>query len=107
MNQGDTPANVGSMEGLGSACFETTMRQWCPEHWTFESDGCGGYHNHHTELAWIAWQAAREQSALACERVAEKHLNSGRYVSVIADHSTRAGGQVDGAEECAKAIRAA
>jgi len=40
-----------------------------------------------------------------CDEIADRHLSSGRYVSVVADHSTRAGGQVDGAEECARAIR--
>lgn len=30
----------------------------CPDHWTFESDGCGGYHNTVTEWAFIGWQAA-------------------------------------------------
>lgn len=59
--------------------------------------------------ASIAWGAAaestKERCAKVCEAVAERHLSSGRYVSVVADHSVRAGGQVDGAEECARAIR--
>lgn len=50
--------------------------------------------------------AERERIAKLCEDIAERHLRSGRYVSVVADHSVRAGGQVDGAEECAAAIRA-
>ena len=59
--------------------------------------------------ASIAWSAAaertKERCAQLCDEIAERHLSSGRYVSVVADHSTRAGGQVDGAEECARAIR--
>lgn len=45
-----------------------------------------------------------ERCAEICEGVAEKHLTSGRYASVVADHSVRAGGQADGANECANAI---
>lgn len=47
----------------------------------------------------------REANARVCDDIEEKHLQSGRYASVIADHSVRAGGQVDGAKECAAAIR--
>jgi hypothetical protein len=47
----------------------------------------------------------RERCAIVCEQIAKRHLQSGRYVSAVADHSVRAGGQVDGAEECARAIR--
>jgi hypothetical protein len=49
--------------------------------------------------------AERERCAKVCDAIADRHLSSGRYSSIIADHSLRAGGQVDGAEECAKAIR--
>jgi hypothetical protein len=47
----------------------------------------------------------RERCAKVCDDIAEAHQRSGRYVSVVADHSVRAGGQVDGAEECARSIR--
>ena len=56
-------------------------------------------------LVEAACAAQREQCAKLCEQIATQHLSSGRYLSVIADHSVRAGGQVDGAEECARAIR--
>jgi hypothetical protein len=41
--------------------FEAAMRMHgysdAQTHWTFEDDGCGGYHNEATDTAWIAWQA--------------------------------------------------
>lgn len=36
--------------------FEATMREHYPS-WSFASDGCGGYHNEGTELAWQGWMA--------------------------------------------------
>jgi hypothetical protein len=36
--------------------FEDTMRTHYPI-WSFASDGCGGYHNERTELAWQGWMA--------------------------------------------------
>lgn len=50
-------------------------------------------------------EAEREANAQLCEQIAVEHLSSGRYVSVIADLSVRAGGKGDGASECAAAIR--
>lgn len=58
------------------------------------------------EAARLGAEIEREACAKVCEDIAEAHLRSGRYSSVVADHSVRAGGQVDGAEECAEAIRA-
>jgi hypothetical protein len=55
--------------------------------------------------ATAAVAAERERCARICDDIAKRHLCSGRYTSVVADHSVRAGGQVDGAEECAAAIR--
>ena len=67
------------------------------------------YHKTTTRWAWMAWQAGqaamRERLAVLCEEIGDKHLASGRYASVIADASVRAGGQVDGAYECARSIR--
>lgn len=38
--------------------FKAAMRAIpCPDHWTFEDDGTGGFHNDATEWAWIAWNA--------------------------------------------------
>ena len=51
--------------------------------------------------------AERERCAKLCDDISERHQRSGRYVSVVADHAVRAGGQVDGADECARAIRGA
>ena len=57
------------------AQFEKTMRDWCPAHWSFTSDGYGGYENHATELSWIAWQGAtgteRERCGSDCNGVGE------------------------------------
>lgn len=40
--------------------FEREMVEaGCPNTWTFQDDGTGGYHNHATEWAWIGWQRAR------------------------------------------------
>jgi hypothetical protein len=36
--------------------FEAAMRAHYPI-WSFASDGCGGYHNERTELAWQGWMA--------------------------------------------------
>jgi hypothetical protein len=58
-----------------------------------------------TAYAAAAVAAERERCARICDDIAKRHLCSGRYTSVVADHSVRAGGQVDGAEECAAAIR--
>lgn len=58
------------------------------------------------ERAERARQAALIEAAELCEQIADKHLSSGRYVSVVADHAVRAGGQVDGAEECSAMLRA-
>ena len=52
-------------------------------------------------------EVERERCAKLCDDISERHLRSGRYVSVVADHAVRAGGQVDGADECARAIRGA
>jgi hypothetical protein len=42
------------------ATFEAAMRDaGCPDHWTFEDDGTGGYHNAQTEWARIGWEAGR------------------------------------------------
>ena len=90
MNTEATPVNVGSMEGLGRAVFEHTLRQWCPEHWTFGDDGTGGYHNHHTELAWIAWQAAREQSAMTCDRIAAQYNDGAGHAAERSANAIRA-----------------
>lgn len=35
----------------------------CPDTWTFQDDGTGGFHNHATEWAWIAWNRAIESQA--------------------------------------------
>jgi hypothetical protein len=51
-------------------------------------------------------EAEREACAQVCDEVAQKHLNSGHYISIVGDRAVRAGGQVDGAEESARAIRA-
>jgi hypothetical protein len=70
---------VLSSAGLGldpkRAQFEKTMRQWCPEHWTFEEDGCGGYHNVATELAWIAWQGATGTERARCAELCAAKFN--------------------------------
>jgi hypothetical protein len=50
-------------------------------------------------------RAVAEACAVKCETISDRHLSSGRYCSVIGDHSVRAGGQADGASECAAAIR--
>ena len=51
-------------------------------------------------IRWWLERAARE-----CSAIAQKHLSGGRYASIVADHAVRAGGMVDGSEECASAIR--
>lgn len=35
----------------------------CPDTWQFQDDGTGGFHNHATEWAWIAWNRAIESQA--------------------------------------------
>jgi hypothetical protein len=52
----------------------------------------------------LVWNAALDEAARTCEKISASHLNSGRYVSVVADHSVRAGGQADGAGQCFWAI---
>lgn len=51
-------------------------------------------------------EAEREACAKLADEIAEKHLNSGHYISIVGDRAVRAGGQVDGAKESARAIRA-
>ena len=114
-NESSLPTNVGSNDGLGldpkHAQFEKTMRHWCPEHWTFESDGYGGYHNHATELAWIAWQGAtgteKERCVNACTTVMDARGGdpAGRLLSserVRMQHQLQAAG----AAQCIAAIEA-
>ena len=70
----------------------------------FQKKSNGDYVDWAVQDAWEIYQAATaaaiERCAKVCESVAERHLTSGRYISAVADHSIRAGGQVDGAEEC-------
>ena len=38
--------------------FETVMRNWCPDDWSFAPNNYGGYEHNATELSWIAWQSS-------------------------------------------------
>lgn len=71
-----TPSKPIADEALPpQAPFELAFRH---TGWTFQSDGVGGYHNHYTEQAWIAWQGgykfARAALAAAAGRVEQPAL---------------------------------
>lgn len=63
MTNPDQSLSLQPAAGARAQFVQAMREQGCPEHWTFEDDGTGGFHNHATEWAWIAWNRARVLNA--------------------------------------------
>lgn len=83
--------------------------------WQFQDDGTGGFHNGHTEEAWIAWQAAIQHAldvaVKVCEEISEREHRDFKGLNPDAPPGKRGNSYVeglsDGADLAADAIKEA